>query len=106
MRATASGTADSLSPLMRFACALKGGLLSITPQELLLALQPSPLALTTARDLAYQRRLSSLEGRDLRTQSTKESMGGGKLVWAGSAMPHKLARSPSATLGIVMKFAR
>ena len=40
--------------------------------ELLLALQPSPLALTTARDLAYQRRLSSLEGRDLRTQSMKE----------------------------------
>ena len=33
-----------------------------------------PLALTTARDLAYQRRLSSLEGRDLRTQSMNESM--------------------------------
>ena len=27
---------------MRFACVLKGGLLSIVPQELLLALQPSP----------------------------------------------------------------
>ena len=27
------------------------------------------------RDLAYQRWLSSLEGRDLRTQSTKESAG-------------------------------
>ena len=34
--------------LMQFACALKGGLLSIATQELLLALQPSPLALTTA----------------------------------------------------------
>ena len=33
---------------MQFACALKGGLLSIATQELLLALQPSPLALTTA----------------------------------------------------------
>ena len=28
--------------LMQFACALKGGLLSIATQELLLALQPSP----------------------------------------------------------------
>ena len=54
------------SLLMRFACALKGALLSIATQELLLALQPSPLALTMARDLAYQWRLSSLEGRDLR----------------------------------------
>ena len=33
---------------VQFACALKGGLLSIATQELLLALQPSPLALTTA----------------------------------------------------------
>ena len=33
---------------MQLACALKGGLLSIATQELLLALQPSPLALTTA----------------------------------------------------------
>ena len=33
---------------MQFACALKGGLLSIATQELLLALQSSPLALTTA----------------------------------------------------------
>ena len=32
------------------------------------------MGLTMARDLAYQRRLSSLEGRDLRTQSTKESV--------------------------------
>ena len=61
---------------MRFACALKGGLLSIAPQELLLALQPSPLALTMACDLAYQRWLSSLEGQDLRTQSTKKNMEG------------------------------
>ena len=32
--------------------------------------------MTTTRDLAYQRRLSSLEGRDLRTQSTKKDMEG------------------------------
>ena len=33
---------------MQFACTLKIGLLSIVTQELLLALQPSPLGLTTA----------------------------------------------------------
>ena len=33
---------------VKFACMLKGGLLSIATQELLLALQPSPLALSTA----------------------------------------------------------
>ena len=37
----AGGTA-SLLCLVRFACVLKGGLLSIATQELLLALQPSP----------------------------------------------------------------
>ena len=43
------GIASSLSPLLaRSACMLKGGLLSIATQELLLALQPSPLALSTA----------------------------------------------------------
>ena len=47
------------------------------------------LALTTARDLAYQQWLSSLEGRDLRTQSTKKSMRGGKLIWASLAMSHE-----------------
>ena len=40
----AGGTA-SFPSLMQFACALKGGLLSIVTQELLLALQPSPLGL-------------------------------------------------------------
>ena len=45
MRATVGGTADSLSSLMRFACVLKGGLPSIVPQVLLLALQPSPPSL-------------------------------------------------------------
>ena len=40
---------SSLSLLpARSACALKGGLLSIATQELLLALQPSPLALSMA----------------------------------------------------------
>ena len=34
----------SIHPV-QFACALKGGLLSIETQELLLALQPSPLGL-------------------------------------------------------------
>ena len=33
---------------MQFTCALKGGLLNIATQELLPAVQPSPLALTTA----------------------------------------------------------
>ena len=61
---------------MRFACALKGGLLSIAPQEHLLAPEPSTLALTMARDLGYQWRLSSLEGRDPRTHSTKKNMEG------------------------------
>ena len=37
---------------------------------------PHALALTMACDLAYQRWLSSLEGRDLRTQSTKKNMEG------------------------------
>ena len=67
---TCSITARHKSILpMQFSCTLKGGLLSIATQELLLVLQSSPLALTMARDLAYQRRLSSLEGRDLRTYS-------------------------------------
>ena len=42
LRIMAGGTTDSPSSLMRFACALKGGLLSIATRELLLALQPSP----------------------------------------------------------------
>ena len=33
---------------MQIACTLKGGLLTIATQELLLALQPSPLALSMA----------------------------------------------------------
>ena len=50
------------------ACTLKGGRLSITTHGLLLALQPSPPGLDPRhRDLSYQRRLSSLKGRDLRT---------------------------------------
>ena len=57
----------SLSPAWT-ACMLKGGYLSITTHGLLLALQPSPPGLDPRhRDLSYQQRLSSLEGRDLRT---------------------------------------
>ena len=71
----AGGTASLLSSRATH-LRVKGGLLSIATQELLLALQPSPLALTMARDLAYQRQLSSLKGQDLRTQSTKKNMEG------------------------------
>ena len=50
------------------ACTLKGGRLSITTHGLLLALQLSPPGFDPRhRDLSYQRLLSSLEGRDLRT---------------------------------------
>ena len=49
LRSIAGGTTGTLSlSFMQSACALKGGLLSIATQELLLALQPSPLALSTA----------------------------------------------------------
>ena len=52
----------------RPACTFKGGRLSIATHGLLLALQPSPTGLDPRhRDLSYQRRLSSLEGWDLRT---------------------------------------
>ena len=55
------------SAFMQSACTLKGGYLSIATHGLLLALQPSPPGLDPQhRDLSYQRRLSSLEGRDLR----------------------------------------
>ena len=47
---------------------VKGGYLSIATHGLLLALLPSPPGLDPRhRDLSYQWRLSSLEGRDLRT---------------------------------------
>ena len=66
LKATAGRTASTIfSHAIRLR--VKRGLLGIATQELLLALQPSPLALTTTRDLAYQGRLSLLEGRDLRT---------------------------------------
>ena len=47
---------------------VKRGYLSIATHGLLPALQPSPPGLDPwHRDLSYQRRLSSLEGRDLGT---------------------------------------
>ena len=48
---------------MQIACALKGGLLSIETQELLLPLQPSPPGLV--HGIATWQSL--LEGQDLRT---------------------------------------
>ena len=46
-----------------------------------------------AHDLAYQRRLSSLEGRDLKTQNTKKDM-------EGRGRPARARPSHTTTTGV------
>ena len=70
---------------VQFACALKGGLLSIVTQELLLALQPSPPGLDHGIATWHTSDCWSLPwDRDLSAQSVKSSRGskgGTKLRW-------------------------
>ena len=84
---------------MQSACTLKGGCLSIATHGPLLALQPSPPGLDPRhRDLSYQRQLNSLEGRDLRTYSIKESAGKREEAHEDLTQQHLSCRHAGPTL--------